>query len=76
MNKRKPTHTQFQPPVIVDQHLTIAEVAARLQVGKTTVYKLINQEGLPTVTIAGAYRIPASDLNAWLRARKRVRLVS
>lgn len=55
-----------------EQSLTAAEVAARLSVGKSTVYKWIKSRGFPPGTAIGnkCTRWLARDVDAWLDAQK------
>ena len=46
--------------------LTVADVARRLAVGRTTVYELISHGGLRTIKIGRARRIPESALENWI----------
>jgi excisionase family DNA binding protein len=49
--------------------LTVEQVAARLQVSKPTVYRLINQGQLPALQLAGpgsTIRIAERELEEWL----------
>ena len=46
--------------------LTIKQVAARLAIGRTTVYELIAKEELKTVRIGRARRVPESALEQWI----------
>ncbi len=66
--------------VTLDQLLTIPQAAARLGVGRTKVYDLINTNQLPYVEIPGAgdnvKRISALTLNAWIKQRETVRHAS
>jgi excisionase family DNA binding protein len=66
MRKRKttPATTPVDPSQV--QLLDIPEVARRLSIGRTTVYSLINQGGLPTVKIGSATRIPLVSLRDWI----------
>ena len=52
--------------------LTIPEVAKLLGIGRTTVYTLIHQEGLPSVTLGshGKMRIRRVSLERWLQSRE------
>ncbi len=45
------------PPADVQPLLTIPEVAAILNVGRTTVYGFIRHDGLPAVTLGGRGRL-------------------
>lgn len=73
---------QKQPPqpVMIDQLLTIAEVAQKLGIGRTKVYDLMNNNQLPYIEIPGVgestKRISALTLNAWIRDRETVRHAS
>jgi excisionase family DNA binding protein len=54
--------------------LTIEEVAAILNIGRTTVYGYIQREGLPAIPLAGRgkFRVRRSSLERWLEAREQV----
>ena len=66
MHKRKTLPPSEAPVVLVPQLLTIDQVAAALSVGRSTVYDLINREGLPYVLVKGAKRVPVASLNWWI----------
>ncbi len=89
MRKRKtpepgqstPTKARQQPqPVIIDQLLTITQAAAKLGIGRTKLYDLINNNQLPYVEIPGAgestKRISALTLNSWIKERETVKHAS
>lgn len=73
---------QKQPPqpVVIDQLLTITQAAARLGLGRTKVYDLINNNLLPFVEIPGTgestKRISALTLNTWIKDRETVKHAS
>ena len=46
--------------------LSVAEVAAMLGVCRTTVYKYIYSEGLPSMLLCGVRRIHPDSLEKWL----------
>ena len=50
--------------------LTVGEVAEQLRLGRTKVYSLIKQEGLPVVRFGRRVRISQNDLSTWLAKRK------
>jgi excisionase family DNA binding protein len=50
--------------------LTIPEVAATLQLGRTKVYELISAEGLPIVKFGTATRISLISLQKWVEQRE------
>jgi len=66
MHKRKVTPAPDVPVTLVPQLLTIDQVAAVLCVGRSTVYELINEDGLPYVLVKGAKRVPVASLNWWI----------
>lgn len=76
--KRK--KVQEAQPVILDQLLTIPQAAARLGVGRTKLYDLINTNQLPYVEIPGTgestKRISALTLNTWIKNQETVRHTS
>lgn len=50
--------------------LTVEEVALRLRVSKTTVYRLIERRRIPFFKYPGAVRIAEADVRAYLRAHR------
>jgi excisionase family DNA binding protein len=50
--------------------LTIPEVAATLQLGRTKVYELIAAEGLPIVKFGTATRVSMNSLQKWVEQRE------
>jgi excisionase family DNA binding protein len=60
--------TQMMSPV-EPLLLTIPQVAALLGLGRTKVYDLIEREGLPSIKLGTARRIPRQALEAWLTKR-------
>jgi excisionase family DNA binding protein len=51
--------------------LTIKDVAARLAIGRTTVYELIAKQELKTIKIGRARRVPESVLDQWIARQLR-----
>lgn len=78
--RAKNRQKQQAQPVVVDQLLTITQAAARLGLGRTKVYDLINNNILPYVEIPGAgestKRISALTLNTWIKDRETVKHAS
>jgi excisionase family DNA binding protein len=51
--------------------LTIGEVSTLLGVGRTKVYALIRQDGLPTVRLGrGILRVSLTSLQKWVQQRE------
>lgn len=57
--------------VIANPYLTVAEVAARLNVGPRTVHRMIARGELPVVRVGGSLRIPGNELEDQLREQTR-----
>jgi excisionase family DNA binding protein len=51
---------------VTDKFLTIQEVGERLNLCRTTIWRLMNQHGLRFVRIGGTRRIREQDLEMWL----------
>lgn len=51
--------------------LTVAETAAALHLGRTTVYELIRTGQLPVLRVGRAIRVPESTLAAWIDSNTR-----
>jgi len=49
-----------------DTLLTVKEAAARLALGRTTLYELIARRELKTIKIGRARRVPESALEQWI----------
>lgn len=71
---------QSPQPIVMDQLLTVTQAAARLGIGRTKLYELINSNTLPYVEIPGegepTKRISALTLNTWIKERETVRHAS
>ena len=50
--------------------LTIPQVAAMLGLGRTKVYELIDQEGLPVIRFGRAVRVSSLSLQQWIAQRE------
>ena len=64
MHKRKQSMTTVEPLL-----LTIPQVAAMLGLGRSKVYDLIREEGLPPAKFGTAIRVPAEELKQWVKQR-------
>lgn len=49
--------------------MTIAEVAAFLRVHRSTVYRLLQEGGLPAVKVGGQWRFNKASVEEWLGTR-------
>ena len=61
----EPSHDFPLTPLL----LTIAQVAATLNLGRTKVYELIDKENLPIHKFGRATRISPTELQHWLQER-------
>jgi excisionase family DNA binding protein len=62
-------HKRKHEPTVEPMLLTVTQVAAMLNLGRSKVYNLIRFEGLPTVKLGAATRVPVKELEAWLKTR-------
>ena len=63
MHKRNPVHPEEFGVLPVPQFLlTVAQAAAALNMAQSSVYELMNEEGLPYVEVKGAKRISPQAL--------------
>jgi len=51
--------------------LNVSQVSAKLGLGRTKVYELIKQEGLPVVRFGRAVRVSAVSLQQWIERREK-----
>lgn len=54
---------------IVDEVMTIKEVSAYLRLGRSTVYKLVNEGKVPGRKVGGTWRFSKRRLDEWLQER-------
>ena len=54
--------------VVVEEILTLEEVAMYLKAGKRTVYRLAAEGKLPAFKLGGTWRFRRSDLDEWIAA--------
>ena len=50
--------------------LSVADVAIQLGVCRTTVYRYMSDEGLPSMLLRGVRRIHPDSLQAWLKQQE------
>jgi hypothetical protein len=71
MHKRNPVHPEEFGVLPVPQFLlTVAQAAAALNMAQSSVYELMNEEGLPYVLVKGAKRISPQALQIWINQRQ------
>ncbi len=58
------------PTTVQPQYLSIPEVATMLGLGRTKVYDLIKNEGLPVARFGDLQRVPVAKLQRWLEQRE------
>lgn len=56
-------------PSTSEELLTVPQVMARLQLGRSTVYDLLRTRQLASITLGRARRIPAHALTDFIRTR-------
>ena len=55
---------------MVDQILTLREVAAYLKLAEKTAYRLASEGKLPGFKVGGSWRFKREDLEAWIETQK------
>lgn len=55
---------------MVDQILTLKEVAAYLKLAEKTAYRLASEGKLPGFKVGGSWRFKREDLEAWIEESK------
>ncbi|MCA2454520.1 MULTISPECIES: methylation-associated defense system helix-turn-helix domain-containing protein MAD1 [Vibrio] len=55
---------------MVDQILTLNEVAAYLKLAEKTAYRLASEGKLPGFKVGGSWRFKREDLEAWIESQK------
>ncbi|HET8847089.1 MAG TPA: helix-turn-helix domain-containing protein [Ktedonobacteraceae bacterium] len=58
--------TKSQEPIVLEDLLTVKDVAKMLQISPVRIYYYMRCEGLPSVKFCGARRIRPSELQQWL----------
>jgi excisionase family DNA binding protein len=53
----------------MDNLLTVKEVAALLRVSSQTLYKMLEQGGIPAVKVGSQWRFEREKVRAWLEAQ-------
>ncbi len=53
----------------MDTLLTVKEVAAMLRVSAQTLYKMLEQGGIPAVKVGSQWRFERDKVRAWLEAQ-------
>ena len=56
---------------MVDQILTLKEVAAYLKLAEKTAYRLASEGKLPGFKVGGSWRFKRDDLEAWIEESKK-----
>lgn len=55
---------------MVDQILTLKEVAAYLKLAEKTAYRLASEGKLPGFKVGGSWRFKREDLESWIQDQK------
>lgn len=58
--------TAGDQPVMMQNLLTVTDVASILRLSRVKVYELIKRDGLPSLKINGARRIQPGKLKTWI----------
>ena len=63
--------TVTQGPVQIEPLLSIPEVMRMLNLGRDAVYRLIREEGLPSLKLGTRHKVVPSSLAAWVKQREK-----
>jgi excisionase family DNA binding protein len=55
---------------MVDQILTLKEVAAYLKLAEKTAYRLVSEGKLPGFKVGGSWRFKREDIEVWIEKQK------
>jgi excisionase family DNA binding protein len=55
---------------MVDQILTLKEVATYLKLAEKTAYRLVSEGKLPGFKVGGSWRFKREDLETWIEKQK------
>ena len=55
---------------MIDQILTLKEVATYLKLAEKTAYRLASEGKLPGFKVGGSWRFKREDLDAWIEKQK------
>ena len=72
--KKVETMEDFKRTVAQPLLLSIPDVASSLGLGRTKVYELIAQEGLPVIRFGRSVRVSAASLQKWVEEREQQHL--
>jgi excisionase family DNA binding protein len=70
MGRKTNKTTGTQAPVQVEPLLSIPDVMRMLGLGRDTVYRLIHEEGLPSLKLGTRRMVVPSSLAAWVKQRE------
>jgi len=54
----------------MEKLLTLPQLAEYLQLGKSTVYKMVQKGEIPGIKIANQWRFEKSDIDKWLQSQR------
>jgi len=58
--------------VIEDRWLTVKELMAYLKLGKSKVYKLLQEGAIPASRIGKSWRIDRHEVDAWMKSQRTI----
>jgi excisionase family DNA binding protein len=57
----------------MDKLMTLSQLAEYLQLGKSTVYKMVQKGEIPGIKIANQWRFDKKEIEKWVKEQKNLR---
>ena len=54
----------------MEKLLTLQQIAQRLQISETTLYKLARDSKIPAIKVGNQWRFKLEDIDSWLESQK------
>ncbi len=54
----------------MDRTMTVMEVAELLKVNKSSVYKLVREDGLKAIKVTNKWRFRKEDIEDWMKSKE------
>ena len=65
-------HTIREKPMLTDRWLTFKELMTYLKIGKSKLYRLLQEGRIPASRIGKSWRIDREEVDAWMRSQRAI----